>query len=140
MIAVCLGLSGCLGTPSPRAEVVGVDVADVSDAGTRVVVRVAVTNEGEQELPLPKADYTVSVEGAETFRYRAVPTTVVPIGQGSQSLVELPASFAGGDYTGRAYRVSGSLTYTPPGDLRRLATDYRIPLPFTTFSGRGVLE
>jgi len=135
-----LGLGGCLGTPSPRAEVVGVDVADVSGDGTRVIVRVAVTNESDEELPLPKAEYTVSVEGVETFSYTAVPTTVVPIGEGSTSMMELPAAFAGGDLTGREYRVSGSLTYTPPGDLRRLATDYRVPLPITLFSGRGVLE
>ncbi|MEM0915743.1 MAG: hypothetical protein AAGK09_14200 [Planctomycetota bacterium] len=140
MMVAAWGLSGCIGTPSPKAEVIGVDVSDVSDEGTAVVVRVSVTNEGEVELPLPKADYTVTVEGAEPFSLVMVPDTVAPMGEGSLSVIELPAAFAGGDLTGRAWRVSGTLTYEPPGDLRRLATDYRVPLPFTLFSGEGVLE
>ncbi|MEM1210468.1 MAG: hypothetical protein AAGI54_14500 [Planctomycetota bacterium] len=140
MMVAAWGLGGCIGAPSPKAEVVGVDVSDVSDEGTAVVVRVAVTNEGEVELPLPKVDYTVTVEGAESFSLVTVPDTVAPMGAGSTSLIELPAAFAGGDLTGRPYRVSGTLTYEPPGDLRRLATDYRVPLPFALFSGEGVLE
>ncbi|MEM6333138.1 MAG: hypothetical protein AAF823_07340 [Planctomycetota bacterium] len=145
-------LGGCLGPPTPRAEVIGVDVEDVTADGARVVVRVAVTNAGEVELPMPKATYTLSVDGLDAFSFTAVPDTVVPM-DGGQTVMVLPAAFglsgleagdgaetASGGLAGRGYRVSGSLTYEPPGDLRRLATNYRVPLPFATFDASGVLE
>jgi len=40
---------------------------------------------------------------------------------------------------GQQYTASGSVAYVPPGEVRELLTDYKVPLPTTGFSGKGTL-
>ena len=61
---------------------------------------------------------------------------------GGRQTVPLVASFAadGQDLKGRACTVTGTISYRPPGQLRKVLTESYVPLPSVTFREQGVLE
>ncbi len=130
-------LTGCVSSPS--AKVTDVVVEERTSQGTRLVVIVELTNPNATALPLPKADYEVSVDGAGSFSFQVIPDATLP-GKGVQT-IRFPAALAGGrSLAGRSYNVSGSIFYEPPGEVRRLLTEYRVPLPSAGFSKSGTLN
>ena len=135
MMALLL-LVGCVGAPS--AKVTEVLVEEQTDQGTRLVVIVELTNPNQTPLPMPKAHYWVKV-GDETFDFQTIPLATLP-GQGTQTLQFPAALTAGRSLSGQPYRVWGRISYEPPGDVRRLLVDYRMPLPAVDFSQRGTLR
>lgn len=145
MVLMCMGLlaaflCGCSGVQSPTARVVGFSVQEVTDEGVRGLVELELRNPNDTPLPLTKADYSVSLGQLGTQTYHDKLAHTIPA-EGKQ-MVLLPAAWAtGGNLAGqRDLAISGSVTYQPPGEVREVLTESKIPLPSVNFSGRGVIE
>ena len=126
-------------TTAPTATVSAIRLAEQTADGVRVEVDVELENPNDFELPLPKCDYTIAVNGAGEFSFNDVPLRTLPA-SGTQTLT-LVAAFAHdrGDLVGANCSVSGSVTYDPPGSVRMLLTESRVPLTWVSFSGKGAL-
>lgn len=122
---------------TPRASVVGVKQIKQTDQGTRIEVTVALENPNDVPLPLVRSDYTVEL-GGRSYTGRDVPARTLPA-NGKQQVV-LPAVVTAGEGGGTGYVVRGSVTYEPPGEIRKLLTDSHIPLPSVSFEQAGQLE
>jgi len=139
ILVLSLAAVGCHGVSNlttPKAHVTGVKVIERSPTATRADVTVQLINPNRTALPLKKSHYTLKIGDAEPFSYTDRLNRTLPA-NGSQT-VTLPAVFTGqptGDY-----KVNGSVTYEPPGEIRKLMTDSGIPLPFTLFDGEGKVE
>jgi hypothetical protein len=131
-----IGCNGLTNISTPKAHVTGVKIIDRSDTATRADITVQLINPNRTPLPLIKSHYTLNIEGAEPFSYTDRLNRTLPA-SGSQEIT-LPAVFIGKP-TGN-YKVDGTVTYQPPGEIRKLMTDSGIPLPFTFFDGEGKVE
>jgi hypothetical protein len=78
------------------------------------------------------AQYRVRL-GEVEYKGDTHPNATIPA-HGSQRLT-LPFAVSG--RPGDAYRVTGSITYRPPGEIRQLLTDIGIPLPWITINATG---
>ncbi len=118
---------------TPEAKVQAVELTEISDAGAAADVVIDLTNPNEDvALPLPMARYTVTL-GSLTYSSDVHPNATLPAG-GTQRIT-LPAAVAGNP--GDTYKVTGTISYIPPGEIRRLLTDMGVPLPWTTFNATG---
>jgi len=135
--ALMVSASGCAGVRTPGAELSSGAVAARTAEGARVEMTVRVNNPNEVPLPVRGVDYQVVVDGVGTFEMDDTPPIALPP-RGSETLT-LPASFADGsqDWAGRRYRLTGSLRYQPPGEVRELLTQYRVPLPTVPIEAEG---
>ena len=131
-----LGCHGLTNLDTPKARVTGVKIIDRSDKATRANVTVQLVNPNRTALPLTQSHYTLSIGDAEPFSYTDRLNRTLPA-NGSQEIT-LPAVFIGKP-TGE-YKVNGTVTYEPPGEIRKLMTDSGIPLPFAFFDGKGTVE
>jgi len=131
--------TGCAGLKSPETRVLGVAVTQRSAEGARVELMVELNNPNATALPLRHSNYRVRM-GERSFSFKQRLDVTLP-GHGTQRIT-LPAAFADGAAIGpdTPYQVSGSVTYEPPGEFRRILTDMRIPLPSRSFSAAGQLE
>jgi len=154
LILICglLGLAACSNAPTaddvvdtategvvaaPKAEVIGARVDEQTAVAGRVILTVKLTNPNAVDLPLMRARYSFAVAG-ERYRGSDVPHVVLPAS--GVMLVELPGVIASGQpLAGRSFKASGTVTYQPPGEVRELLTEYRVPLPTTSFRGGGTL-
>ena len=144
LIPLCLvglGLLGGCSTQSeflpkwvvaPKLTVDGVERVAVSDAGASMSIVLTATNENEVALPLVHATYRLEVDG-RVYSTDTIPNATAPAGR--SVTFRLPASLAGAP--GETYRVSGTIRYKPPGQLREAITDMGLPLPSATFNGAG---
>ncbi len=144
-------LSGCAIDDNlipPSASVEHVRVIDQSAQGSRLEVLVRMENPNVVALPLPSATFTLTLQGIGTFSFTDTPHVTLPakrtdgeFGPGVQFL-KLPAAVAtnGKDTHGAGYRVNGSIIYEPPGEIRKLLTESRVPLPTMNFSKSGTVE
>lgn len=125
---------------SPLVEVVAVRVAERTSEGARLEVHVRLDNPNAEILPLMAASYRVSVDGVSAASASNKPNRTLPA-SGSQMLI-LPIALAtdAGIASGTPVRTSGSITYNPPGEIRMLMTESKVPLPVATFSYEGVIE
>lgn len=144
LIAVLAGsLAGCRADgealQQPVSSVSDVWIEDQTPRGVRLMIRVDVENPNDIPLPVTKADYALTVKDLGTFEFADQPPVALPP-RGKQT-IELAAAFGDGErpVAGHAYKVSGDVTYEPPGEIRKLLTEYRVPLPSTPFSKRGHL-
>ena len=131
---------GC-SVSSPTARVVAVEPAEITDQGARVLVTIELENPNDVELPLPWTRYRVTLDGAKPFSLGTPPAAALP--PNGVQRVTLPAAFAFDEdqsLVGRGYAVSGSMTYTPPGEFRKLMTEYGVPLPKVHFADSGSLD
>jgi len=127
---------------TPDAQLLDVRLADVSDAGVRLVARLRLTNPNDIPLPLTEVEHRFELRGVGVFRLADDPLVTLPArGEG---VVEIAAAFDEPEAIQAArmgepmrYRVSGRVTYRPPGEIRAILTDSRVPLPSTGFDGRG---
>ena len=133
--------------PTPRTKVTAVKVTERTDEGARIEITVELTNPGDVALALVSAGYTVRVGGAAPVTFSSQPNRTLPAG-GSQT-VTLPAVLAlsggtsGGGEPARTLPgvvVTGSIVYEPPGEIRQLLTESKVPLPSAQFRYRGQLE
>lgn len=142
---VCLSavLTGCSANlHQVKARVDSVAVSEQTDEGVRVLVTITAENPNDVALPIVRAKYEVELPGSgvEKFEFTDLPKATVPA-NGTQTIT-LPAAFAlnGGDASSRAYKVDGHLTYEPPGEVRKLLTEYGVPLPSAGFESEGALR
>jgi LEA14-like dessication related protein len=142
LLGLCLTalLTGCntnLRQVATRVDSVRID--ERTDQGVRVLVTVIAENPNDIPLPIVKARYKVGLAGGGEFAFTDLPKATIPA-KGTQTIT-LPAAFAldGGDAVGRSYQVAGQLTYEPPGEIRKLLTEYNVPLPSASFKAQGAL-
>jgi LEA14-like dessication related protein len=142
VILCCLAvLSGCsanLRQVTTRVDSVQID--EQTEQGVRVLVTVVAENPNDMQLPIVKAKYKVTLAGGGEFTFTDLPKATLPA-NGTQTIT-LPAAFAldGGDAAGTSYQVTGQLTYEPPGEIRKLLTEYNVPLPSAPFKDDGALQ
>jgi hypothetical protein len=133
--------TGCGLTQRPEATVGQAVVTQRSDRGVRIEVPVSLTNRSDVPLPVAETRYTVTIDapGARPFRFTARGVATMPV-EGEQTVL-LPAAFAVDevDVVGVPYRVTGSIVYESPGEIRRVFTDTGWPLPSVSFSSSGTL-
>ena len=103
----------------------------------RVLVTVFAENPNDVALPIVRAKYEVELAGAEAFAFTDLPKATLPA-NGTQT-INLPAAFATDGGSGN-YQVKGQLTYEPPGEVRKLLTEYGVPLPSASFKDNGTLQ
>ncbi len=139
---VCMALvfGGCgvnLRQVATRVDSVRID--DQTDQGVRVLVTVVAENPNDIAMPIVRAKYEVGLAGAEPFKFTDLPTATIPA-HGTQTIT-LPAALAiaGGNASGHEFTVSGSLVYEPPGEIRKLLTEYGVSLPAAPFKSQGAL-
>ena len=141
LLCLCPGCGLLWSVEQPRARVTEVALEDQSDHGARILVSVALSNPNDVALPLVNAGYTMRVNGASEATYADLPNRTLPaLGQ---QIVTLPVGLSLGSGTsprGASYLVHGSGTYEPPGEIRKLLTEARVPLPSTSFSASGTLD
>lgn len=144
LIAVSAALlSGCQVSDDnlqrPTSSVSDVWLEEQTPRGVRLMVRVEVDNPNDIPLPVTKTDFSLTVKDVGTFEFADQPPVALPP-NGTQT-IELAAAFGNGERptAGHAYTVRGDVTYEPPGEIRKLLTEYRVPLPSTPFSKRGHL-
>ncbi len=124
----------------PVVQVQAVQLAGESNEGARIQVTLLLKNPNQVALPLVSTNYRVEVPGVGGFAFGDDSNRTLPAG-GTQTLV-LPAAIAthGQNLKGAACQVSGSVSYNPPGMLRRLLTESGVPEPTTPFSVRRPLQ
>ena len=138
--ALLIGAGGCDFVQKPGTQVTGAQVDERTADGARVAMTVRVDNPNDVALPVRGVDYRVTVEDAGTFELDDAPPVALP--PNASQTVTLPAAFADGqrNWAGRQYRLTGTLRYQPPGEIRELLTQYRVPLPSVRFSSEGRLR
>lgn len=125
---------------SPVAKVISFKVTQQTDAGFRVEAVVELTNENRVPLPLLDIYYEISIDKVGTIALVDDANRTVP-SFGKQQMT-LPASFAwdGPAPAGASWTVTGRVKYDPPGELRQIMTETKIPLPDSNFHDTGKLE
>ncbi len=146
VILCCLAmLGGCsanLRQVTTRVDSVRID--EQTDQGVRVLVTVVAENPNDIPLPIVKAKYRVSLAGlsggGNEFAFIDLPKATLPA-HGTQTIT-LPAAFAlnSENAANLSYQVAGQLTYEPPGEIRKLLTEYNVPLPSASFKDDGALQ
>ena len=149
-------LQGC-GLDRPRAEVRGVSATDRSQEGLRLEIVVDLENTGDEILPLVASQYTVTIDQVGSYEssdrlIRTLPAaneletgrgdaTATPRQPGRQ-VIQLPVALPwdGRDVAGLTYRVEGTVSYRPPGEIRALLSEAKLPLPLVYFNGSGELQ
>lgn len=147
LLAICLflgmvfGMTGCEFAQPPTATVVSTILVEQTDEAGLVDITIAVTNENDFPLELKVGNYALSVADGEQFSFETyVPYVSLPP-NGSQDLVlQAAVPHNGQGLNGQAYRVSGSMQWVPPGEIRQLLTESGVPLPAFTFADRGNLN
>lgn len=138
-----VGGSGCsekwldLSLMTPEAQVTEVRVLERTERAVRMELLVELTNPNAVDLPLREVDYRVSVPKAGSFHFVMPPVATLPA-EGRQTL-RLPAVLEVPTGQEQTFRVSGTVSYEPPGELRRIMTDSGMPLPLSRFSAEGPL-
>ena len=130
---------GC-NSAAPTVDVTHVRIIDQTEQGGRVMLQVELINPNNYPLPMPTANYTVTIDGAGTFEFDGVVPLAVMPWQGTQTL-DFPAAFSTrAPLVGRSYTAKGSIRYNPPGELRAFLTESGFPLPHIGFNTSGVVE
>jgi hypothetical protein len=123
---------------SPIATVTSVRLVEQTDQGAVLKITIGLVNPNAVALPLKGTSYTLAVGGA-TNSYHDLPNSTLPAG-GDQT-VELTAALpATTNLSGAAVKVHGSVTYVPPGEIRRLLTESKVPLPSASFNYTGAVQ
>lgn len=136
VLLAAMVMGGCEAfVAAPDATVRGVEVVEVTDAGTAADIVIALTNPNDVPLPLVFARYEMQVNGSQV-QATTTPNATVPAE--GEHVVRLRAAVPTAP-TG-SYTVRGSFRYVPPGEIRTLMTDFGIPLPTTGFEGSGNLD
>lgn len=125
---------------SPQAKVISCHVTQQTDAGFRVEAVIELSNDNRVPLPLLDTHYTIKIEKVGSISLVDEAKRTVPA-FGKQQLI-LAASFAWKDPApaGAVWTVTGRVKYDPPGELRQILTETKIPLPDSHFHDSGKLR
>ena len=135
------------GVDALSAQVKSVSVVEQTAEGATIEVIVEVRNSNITPLPMPYCSATVNVEGLGSFSFEDLPNrtaigkrTDIVQDYGVQTFTFVAAfQTKGQDVASLPYSVSGSVSYEPPGEIRKLMTDAYVPLPWANFSASGRL-
>lgn len=124
----------------PQTRVLALTITEQTDTGFRAEARVELVNENRVELPLLRVHYQIDIQGIGSVSLMDEAGRTLPA-RGSQQII-LPASFAwqGPVPTDTPWLVKGRVSYYPPGELRQIMTETKIPLPESSFEGQGSLK
>jgi len=124
----------------PTAQVAKVELVEQTTQGARLRLTIAMENPNQVPLPLGASQYTMVLDGDHTFSYTDRPKRTLPAG--GQQILELPAAFetGGREVSGSAYTVTGTVSYRPPGQFRRLLIETGLPLPTVEYSASGTVQ
>lgn len=148
MVALVFGLVGCSGLRGierPTVEVVDAQVVEQSALGSRVLVRLRVTNPNDEELPMPRVTCDLDIVGGGRFTFTDIPYATLPardnegtLAPGEQVLI-VPAGLLGSAVAGKRFTVRGTVVFQPEGQIRKVMSDTGIPLPRASFTGEGTV-
>ncbi|MCE9590511.1 MAG: hypothetical protein K8S99_08310 [Planctomycetes bacterium] len=122
----------------PTIRLLSARLAAATDHGARIEVLVELENPNRVALPLIESQYTLTVGGSPSLHGEDCPNRTLPAG--GKQIVMIPVAVPAAVAAGAAYSVEGSVSYEPPGEMRRLFTESKIPLPSVGFSGSGNLQ
>lgn len=126
----------------PALRPIKVETADVklvkqSDETAQFQVTLTISNPNDTALPLIESNLALSVTGHGTastnyLLHRTAPANLV-------QTVTVPVVIVTHEQvtTGTSYSTKGTITYQPPGEIRKLLTDSKVPLPSATFNLQG---
>lgn len=147
LVAMALLVVGCQGNKtkgesgevkSPTARVVGAKLISTTEHGSRIDVMVELENPNAIPLPLIETRYSFTAAGDAASRGRDNPNRTLPA-KGKQT-VTVPVAVPKVVGAGAAFAMEGTIDYEPPGEVRRLLTESKIPLPHVNFRGEGVIQ
>lgn len=143
VLGVLPALAGCSTYTDPRLDVTRARVVERTDAGVVIDFFVDATNPNEVPLPLREVRYTLELDGKPVFTgFRSPESTIRRFGTQPITLpAVVRAEDAGGLSAGTAvYRLSGTLTYTTPGEIEEILFDNSIRRPTVSFADEGTLS
>jgi len=118
-----------------KVTAVNVNLHERSAEGASYVITVELENPNDVDLPLKDCQYSLSVGDSKSNNLSINPKRTLPA-NGTQ-MVRMTASIPEGG--NGAYRASGTITFEPPGEIRKILTESKVPLPFVSFNGEGQL-
>lgn len=143
MILCVLAEAGCQTGPKiqpPTAGVARVELIEQTPQGVRLQLVIVMENPNQIPLPLEASQYTVVLNGQQTFSYTDRPKRTIPAG--GRQVLELPAVFkiGGRKLSGSVYTVTGTVSYRPPGQFQRFLTESGLPLPSVEYRASGTVR
>ncbi len=148
LIVTVLLASGCLSrrvvtesfVTTPTYELRGVEVVEQGERGASLRAVLVIRNPNAVGLPLRVSGVSIALEGLGSYAYDAMPAVSLP--PSGEQVVLLPMAVAlrrGASAEGAAYALSASLSFEPPGEVRRVLTDSGVPLPVVSVSESGTV-
>lgn len=123
---------------SPTARLVGAKLMSTTEHGSRIDVMVELENPNALPLPLIETRYSFTAAGDAASRGRDNPNRTLPANR--KQMVTVPIAVSKVVEAGAAFSIEGSIDYEPPGEVRKLLTESKIPLPRVSFRGEGVIQ
>jgi hypothetical protein len=110
--------------------------------GARVESVVRITNPNDVELAIDSATIRMNVRGVDAFISETEPAIALPPNASQTFTVAaaFPRDSGVASLEGAAYRLSTTVHFVPPGEIREILTESGVPLPFLTVSRSGRLS
>ena len=151
MAGLTFGSGGCQTAAKLKSRTIAKPVVRVGEVrlveqtseGARVRATVELKNPNDVALPLSRHQFSITIwlkSGDHTFEYADQPRRTLPA-QGKQDLKLIAAFDTDGQPVDAVfYSVNGTIEYQPPGQVRRLLTDLRVPRPSVEYTATGRLK
>ena len=133
---------------APSAQVLGVTLVEQTPYGARLDVIVGLANPNLIALPLVNCDYAITIDGVGSYWFSDRPHRTLPAGLASGGervglqKLRLPVAIEheGGDLTGTAFKVHGTVLYEPPSEMQKLLMESNLAIPKVEFFGAGLVQ
>lgn len=138
---LALTLGACSSPKAPTFEPVGVTAITERDGELELIFTIEAANDNPDPLPLKRAVYTLSIDGAPVYSgYRSPETT---LSEYATHTFELPA-LVPLTYASRTepapYRLTGTVSYVTPGKLAETLFDSGVRQPEATINVAGTID
>ena len=135
---------GCSRFAAPKIEVVKCSVQAQTEMAAQMGLVLEITNPNEEPINLLACDYELFVDGRRVYSGRRAAEQTVNRRSVRQLLIPAVVRFEQVGWPGAippsyAYRVSGTLHYTTPGELAETLLDTGLRRPKQGFSGKGTV-
>lgn len=133
---------------APSSQVLGVTLVEQTPHGARLDIIVGLANPNLVALPLVNCDYAITIDGVGRYWFSDRPHKTLPAGLASGGervglqKLRLPVAIEheGGDLTGTAFKVHGTVLYEPPSEMQKLLMESNFTLPKVEFFGTGLVQ
>ncbi|MFI4897556.1 MAG: LEA type 2 family protein [Phycisphaerales bacterium JB059] len=140
-VLVALTLGACSSPKAPTFEPVGVTAMTEREGELELIFTVQAANDNPDPLPLKRAAYTLSIDGAPVYSGVRSPETT--LSEYSTHTFELPA-LVPLSYATRTdpapYRLTGTVSYVTPGKLAETLFDSGVRQPEATINVAGTID